>query len=558
MKYHILKAAVTTILFSLCFSIPVVQAATSVGKAIISIGKVSTISKAGVEGKLKRRGKVFEGDTINVGDKSRLQLRFVDNQLVVLKANTVFRIDEYKFKDKNDKNKSAVVSLLKGGMRGVTGLIGKSSRDKYKVKTPVATMGVRGTHYILQLCSGQCGPGIQGLVGTVLEGGIELVNDGGTRQFGTDQFFNVPSNDEPPKTITNPPPVLVARAQTVAGDGDGGTGGDGTGGDGTGGDGTGGDGTGGDGTGGDGTGGDGTGGDGTGGDGTGGDGTTTFTSGGQTTVATTAGTITTTGATPPGSFIVGSQAPLGALLVVSGDSGGVDGAGGIVIEEGGNGIIDIATVGMVGNQPVLASAFDGMSTIDYAISDTTTGATEIGGNGMLGVNWGRWASSDVAFKDDGVDTTLLNGLAFIYSDNATPLGNFSGLVGLGSVQYDLMNGPSIRDESGALVTGSASFMVDFMGMQISSFTASLSGNMRSYSITGTTPVSFSAFLTGTEVDLMGSCSGGACGGSTTLTGTAGGAFIGSAAEALIGYFGVNNSGGTIGINGVGVFEDCGC
>ena len=497
------------------------NAATGVGKAIISIGKVTSTSQAGVEKKLKRRGKVFEGDTINVGGKSRLQLRFIDDQLVVLKENTIFRIDEYKFKDKDDDGKSAALSLLKGGMRSVTGLIGKSPRDKYKVKTPVATMGVRGTHYVVQICSGNCGDGITGIVGTVLQGAIVMTNDAGTEQFGTDQFFNVPSVNQAPTIITNPPAILISRDKTstdkkavkkiaqararnngrarrafgpaLLGM------------------------------------------------------QTAFQSGEQQNVTTTAGAVSTSTF-----FIKPSPAPLNALLAVSGIIAETDGAGGAVGREGSNASIGIATVSGAGNQPVAGMITDNMGgATAFRIS---VGATVIegGGNGTLGINWGRWANKDVAFKDNNTDKALLTGLAFVYSPNPTSPSAISSFSSTNT--YNLAAGPSIRDETGALVStvGNFGVTVDFSSSSILAYGGTLSGNGRSYVVSLGQAAPLFALFAGDNLQITSTCSG--CpGGVTSLTGTAGLSFVGPSAEALIGYFGLNDTGGTIGVSGSGVY-----
>ena len=527
------KVSITAALLCMSFALTPAQAATGVGKAIISIGKVLTTNKDGVEKKLKRRGKVFEGDTINVGKKSRLQLRFIDNQLVVLKANTVFRIDEYKFKDKNDKNKSAVVSLLKGGMRSVTGLIGKSARDKYKVKTPVATMGVRGTHYVLQICNGQCGDGVVGIVGTVLQGEIEMFNDTGSQLFGTDQFFNVPSMDQPPQTIVNPPPILISRAPPPEeGEGDAPPPGEG---------------------------------DAPPppppGDGTLADGGDPLPpppdDGGPLPPPPDGGSGP--GALPPPPIneppmvptIQGSPAPAGAVLAIAGITSSVDGAGSIVGVQGVNANIGLATIGMAANQAVGANISDQEGVVEYKITEGSV-PVEVGGNGMIGVNWGRWQNSDIQFIDgSGGSSTLLTGLAFVYSPNATTPAQ---LAGLSSFQtYDLMGGPSIRDESGAILSGGASIDVDFSTQQIVDFYGGLSGNGRSYSFGATGSTSFSSLSAGGDIALDGICSGGACGGSTTLTGSATGTFVGPNAEGVIGTFGLNDGSGNVGVSGAGLF-----
>ncbi len=541
MNINKLKIFVVAVLLCMSFFGASAQAATGVGKAIISIGKVFTTGKDGKEKKLKRRGKVFEGDTIKVGKKSRLQLRFIDNQLIVLKENTVFRIDEYKFKDKKDKNKSAVLSLLKGGMRSVTGLIGKSARDKYKVRTPVATMGVRGTHYILQICDGNCGGDIQGIVGTVLEGSIEMINDGGSAVFGTDQFFNVPSPSSVPVTITNPPTVLISsvvistEGTEGTGDVDAGTSPP--------------------------------------------DGSlslpegitettevVSFVGGEQTTVVTTIGAITvTSGGLTSG--IPSIPAPIGSVAAYAGnalDFNGQPAPIGVTIQSGvfGNNVfVDTAT----GRLPVAANFLDSdpSSTtfgqpVSFLVFQGATisnpGSTVLGG---VNVNWGRWNQSSVLVVDGGVPQSLMSDLAFIYADNSTSQAQLFVLEQTSVYNsYTLIGGPVIRDESGGIVTGSVSFDVDFTSASLLGFSGNLTGvDGRTYNISQVNSTESLFDIQSMGLPLSGTCSGaGACSTTVTLTGRANGVLIGPNADGFVGSFGASNPSAGVGIFGSGVFE----
>jgi hypothetical protein len=49
-----------------------------------------------------------------------------------------------------------LLDLVKGGMRAVTGAIAQRRPEAYKVRTPVATLGVRGTEYYLRICEQDC------------------------------------------------------------------------------------------------------------------------------------------------------------------------------------------------------------------------------------------------------------------------------------------------------------------------------------------------------------------------------------------------------------------
>jgi hypothetical protein len=84
-------------------------------------------------------------------------LLFADNSQVALRAETVFEISQFHYQEAEPAKDNMVMQLLKGGLRAVSGFISKrGNRDAYLLKTPTASMGIRGTDYIARLCSGDC------------------------------------------------------------------------------------------------------------------------------------------------------------------------------------------------------------------------------------------------------------------------------------------------------------------------------------------------------------------------------------------------------------------
>lgn len=144
---HLIKTA-----FVLCFSIASsfsvnIHASELVaGKTILAKGNVQAIDQATKETrKLKRRSNIFDVDNITTGEKSKAQFSMSDGGLITLKANTEILISEYKFNDETGEG-SATLELVNGGLRSISGLIKKSGGD-YQVKTPVGSIGIRGTHF---------------------------------------------------------------------------------------------------------------------------------------------------------------------------------------------------------------------------------------------------------------------------------------------------------------------------------------------------------------------------------------------------------------------------
>lgn len=168
-----------------------------VGHVIAASGLLKARGGDGSERELKRRSPIYRADTLWVGDNGFLQLRFTDGALVSLRPGSELKVKEYRFEGKEDGSEKAVFDLVKGGLRTITGAIGRSNQENYQVETPVATIGIRGTHYGLRFCSHAsaielCGEEFaDGLYGGVATGAVGVTNAGGDRTFGNDRYFYV-------------------------------------------------------------------------------------------------------------------------------------------------------------------------------------------------------------------------------------------------------------------------------------------------------------------------------------------------------------------------------
>ncbi|MHB8453780.1 MAG: FecR family protein [Acidiferrobacterales bacterium] len=166
---------------------PVAHAAV-VGKALVVSGQVVAQQPDGSTRALVADAVIERGDTIISAADSAAQLRFIDGALVTLHAATRFRIDDYYYADGSARDHS-FFSLLKGGLRTLSGLIGKARHAAYRLDTPVATVGIRGTDYQLRLCHGDCPPGNpDGLYLGVGYGAIAVVNRAGSFNLKSGQY----------------------------------------------------------------------------------------------------------------------------------------------------------------------------------------------------------------------------------------------------------------------------------------------------------------------------------------------------------------------------------
>jgi len=190
-------------------------AAQEAGRIILSIGEV-TIQR-GADTRPAPVGSVVQNrDTVRVGASSNAQIRFVDEAIVALRPGTELTVDDYNWPGAANGLERAFFSLVKGGLRTVTGIIGRSNQQNYNVTTPTSTIGIRGTNFNLVHCDAECtnrdGTSARsGTYGGIFDGRINVANQAAERVFGVAEFFYVASRTTPAEALIGPPPFLGDR-----------------------------------------------------------------------------------------------------------------------------------------------------------------------------------------------------------------------------------------------------------------------------------------------------------------------------------------------------------
>lgn len=138
---------------------------------------------------------------------SHLVMVFRDGEKVTLHPNSEFDIVKYDFEQPGKKDQ-ILFKLAAGGMRALTGSIGKKDKSAYALDTPVATIGIRGTDGTTALVSS-----VEGQPATVLvthEGAQSLTTQAGTIDVGAGQAGMASSQNVPPIPIPvqNVPPTV--------------------------------------------------------------------------------------------------------------------------------------------------------------------------------------------------------------------------------------------------------------------------------------------------------------------------------------------------------------
>jgi hypothetical protein len=165
---------------------------------------------------LSQKSDVSPGDTLTTQTDSYAQVKLSDGGLVTLKPNTRMKLDNYNYNEQQPDQDNMAYSLLKGGLRFVSGLIGKrGNKDAYKLTTATATIGIRGTAGEANDCTDPKNPCVNpdskvtlptGVYVSVSEGEIVVSNSQGSENFSAGQFGLIGLNQSP---ISIPPQAAV-------------------------------------------------------------------------------------------------------------------------------------------------------------------------------------------------------------------------------------------------------------------------------------------------------------------------------------------------------------
>lgn len=189
----------------------------SLGHADGTVTQLSgTLSAQKPDGTVKilgRDSRVSSGDVLSTEKDSYAQVRFTDGGSLTLKPNTQIKIENYVFEDKAPEKDSMIFSLIRGGLRALTGLVGKRAgrQDAYRLNTTTATIGIRGTYFgVDDVPPGGAGGLPQGVYLVVFDGIVVAFNDAGFQAFQAGQYGFVGDLTAPPQFLPQNPGIPFA------------------------------------------------------------------------------------------------------------------------------------------------------------------------------------------------------------------------------------------------------------------------------------------------------------------------------------------------------------
>ena len=117
-----------------------------VGQVTFMVGVAQQV-RDGASKPLKRGDMVGVGSVLQTAANGHLHVRFVDGALVSLRPSSTLKISDYQFSKDAPGLSRVKFELEEGTARAITGAAGKSAKENFRLNTPTAALGVRGTDF---------------------------------------------------------------------------------------------------------------------------------------------------------------------------------------------------------------------------------------------------------------------------------------------------------------------------------------------------------------------------------------------------------------------------
>lgn len=197
--------------FICCFLLSqAVSAAEMFGMVDMISGTATVTDKTGANKPVHAGMEIYSRQSIQTGSDGEVHIVTEDGGFIALRPNTSFRVDRYQAK--GESTDEVVFSLLKGALRSITGWVAKKNPQVYRLHTPSATIGVRGTDHETIVVLSATDTEQPGTFDTVYEGATLMQTDYGDQEIKPGEYAFVASEGgAEPRLLDHAPAFLKLR-----------------------------------------------------------------------------------------------------------------------------------------------------------------------------------------------------------------------------------------------------------------------------------------------------------------------------------------------------------
>lgn len=121
-----------------------------VGQVSLLIGEARLVRRDGSVVVLRQGGSIAVGDRIETTSNGHVHVRFVDNAVVSVRPESVLEVQAYRFDAANPQSNEVRLKVAQGVSRSISGQATDADKSRFRLNTPIAAIGVRGTDFIVQ------------------------------------------------------------------------------------------------------------------------------------------------------------------------------------------------------------------------------------------------------------------------------------------------------------------------------------------------------------------------------------------------------------------------
>ncbi len=127
------------------------EGSAAVGQVSLLVGQARVTSASGQTRALERGAEVRIGDRLETEAGGHVHLQFVDGGRMSLRPSSRLVIEDYTAPQSGRPSSGAIRFRLEDGVvRSITGAWGEGARDRFRLNTPLAAIGVKGTDFAVR------------------------------------------------------------------------------------------------------------------------------------------------------------------------------------------------------------------------------------------------------------------------------------------------------------------------------------------------------------------------------------------------------------------------
>jgi hypothetical protein len=123
---------------------------TEVGRVSLHIGQAWVVRADGTRLPLARGAAIFVGDRVETAANGHVHMRFIDNAAVSVRPDSVLQVQAYTYDAERPQSNEIRLLVEKGTSRSISGAATDVDKSRFRLNTPIAAIGIRGTDFIVQ------------------------------------------------------------------------------------------------------------------------------------------------------------------------------------------------------------------------------------------------------------------------------------------------------------------------------------------------------------------------------------------------------------------------